>query len=106
MSEMKELNAKEFDEQVIQGEGVCLVDFYATWCGPCKMLTPTLEELSDEGYTIYRVDVDREMYLASNYKIMSVPTMIIFKDGELQEQMVGLTSKGQIQEKLDYYQGN
>lgn len=105
MAEVKELNSQSFDELVGQGKGVCLVDFFATWCGPCKMLAPTIQELADEGYTAYRVDVDQEPYLSSRYSIVSVPTMIIFKDGEKQEQIVGLTPKERIQEKLDYYAG-
>lgn len=80
---MKIVNEKEFDE-IIQS-GYTLVDFYADWCGPCKMLSPILEELSTEYSDIkfIKVNVDNDMNLASRYAIMSIPTIYIFKDGKL-----------------------
>ena len=80
---MKIVNEKEFDE-IIQS-GYTLVDFYADWCGPCKMLSPILEELSEEYPSIkfIKVNVDNDMNLASRYSIMSIPTIYIFKDGKL-----------------------
>ena len=80
---MKVLNEKEFKEQVEQTKGVVLVDFYAMWCGPCRMLAPILEELSEEVETpIYKVDVDECENLARRFGILSIPTMILFKDGK------------------------
>ena len=80
---MKIVNEKEFDE-IIQS-GYTLVDFYADWCGPCKMLSPILEELSEEYPSIkfIKVNVDNDMNLVSRYSIMSIPTIYIFKDGKL-----------------------
>ena len=80
---MKIVNEKEFDE-IIQS-GYTLVDFYADWCGPCKMLSLILEELSEEYLDIkfVKVNVDNDMNLASRYSIMSIPTIYIFKDGKL-----------------------
>ena len=78
---MKIINKSEFDSVIAQG--VVLVDFFATWCGPCKMLSPVLEEVAkevEEKLDIVKVDVDQDGELAMRFGIMSVPTMIIFKD--------------------------
>ena len=80
---MKVINKAEFEQ--ITKEGVVLVDFFATWCGPCKMLAPVLEELAEDmkgKAEIVKVDVDQEGDLAMKFGIMSVPTMIVFKNGE------------------------
>ena len=87
-------SVQEFDE-VIQS-GTVLVDFFATWCGPCKMLTPVLEELAEEmegKATIVKVDVDELGDIAARYRIMSIPTLFVFKDGELKEKVVGFQPK-------------
>lgn len=99
----QQINSKEFESKVKGGKGLILVDFFATWCGPCKMLAPTLEELSKDGYEIYSVDVDKEQALAASFSVMSIPTLVFFKDGEKVDQMVGLAPKSTIQAKLDYY---
>ncbi len=96
------LTAQDFKNQIKAGSGIVLVDFFATWCGPCKMLAPSLEELSEEGYQIFSVDVDQEKELAMEYGVFSIPTMILFKDGEKVDEFVGLTPKATIKEKLDY----
>lgn len=96
------LTAQDFKNQIKAGSGVVLVDFFATWCGPCKMMAPSLEELSEEGYQIFSVDVDQEKELAMEYGVFSIPTMILFKDGEKVDEFVGLTPKSTIKEKLDY----
>lgn len=75
-------NCKNFDE-LINGD-IVLVDFYASWCGPCKMLSPILDELSNrEDLKIVKVDVDKEEELARRYGVMSIPTLLLFKNGEL-----------------------
>lgn len=96
------LTAQDFKNQIKTGSGVVLVDFFATWCGPCKMMAPSLEELSEEGYQIFSVDVDQEKELAMEYGVFSIPTMILFKDGEKVDEFVGLTPKSTVKEKLDY----
>ena len=96
------LTAQDFKNQIKAGSGVVLVDFFATWCGPCKMMAPSLEELSEEGYQLFSVDVDQEKELAMEYGVFSIPTMILFKDGEKVDEFVGLTPKSTIKEKLDY----
>lgn len=102
----KVINTSEFQREVLNKKGVVLVDFFAQWCGPCKMIAPILQELSaevDDKAKIYKVDVDQSGELAMKYGIMSVPTMIIFKNGEAVEQMIGFQSKGILKAKLDYY---
>lgn len=101
---MKIVNKIEFEQ--LKDKGTVLVDFFATWCGPCKMLTPVLEELSSdyEGKaTIVKVDVDQEQELAMQYGVMAVPTMIIFKNGEAVEQIQGFKAKVQLAGTLDSY---
>ena len=102
----KVINSQEFQSEVLDGSGVVLVDFFATWCGPCKMLAPVLEELSTElegKVKIYKVDVDENGDLARKYGIMSVPTMIAFKDGKEVYKSVGFSSKADLKAKLESY---
>lgn len=99
---MKIINKDEFDAVI--KDGVVLVDFFATWCGPCKMLSPVLEELSAEmegKATIVKVDVDQSQELAMKFGIMSVPTMIIFKNGEAVKQLSGFMPKPQLENALN-----
>ena len=95
MSNVIHAKEAEFNE-LIQKEELVLVDFFATWCGPCKMLAPEIEKLADEfegKAKILKVDVDQEMALAQQFNIMSVPTMIVFKDGQAVQQLVGVQPK-------------
>ena len=80
-------------------EGIYLVDFYADWCGPCKMLGQVLEGLDD--VNIIKVNVDEEEELARKYKVMSIPNMLIIKDGEIKKQLVGFRSLDDLKEELD-----
>ena len=92
---MKMITSVEEFNSVISS-GSVLVDFFATWCGPCKMLTPVLEELSEEmadKATIVKVDVDELGDIASQYRIMSIPALFVFKNGELKEKVVGFQPK-------------
>ena len=95
----KIINAKEFNEEVLTSKEKVLVDFYADWCGPCRMLGPILDEISKD-HTVYKVNVDKEPELAQNYGIMSIPCMIVFQDGKEVNRMVGLRSKSDILELL------
>lgn len=91
MSNILHPNTNEFNA-LIKEEGVVLVDFFATWCGPCKMLAPELEKLADamkDKAKVVKIDVDQEQALAQTYKIMSVPTLLVFKNGELVDQKSG-----------------
>ena len=101
---MESINEANFDEKVIQSSSPAWVDFWAEWCGPCKMLTPVLEELSSENESkinIYKVNVDENQQLAVKYGIRSIPTLLLFKGGEIQEQIVGLKSKSDLQASID-----
>ena len=88
----------EFDEKIIKSEKPVLVDFYATWCGPCKMIAPILEEIAEEHpeYVIAKVNVDEEPGLAQRFGVMSIPTLVVVKGGQVVRQEVGARPKGQI----------
>lgn len=104
MGNVLSLNNSNFKSEVIESKGLVLVDFWADWCGPCKMLAPILEELSGETEAkICKVNVDESGDLAGNYGIRSIPTMIIFKDGVKVDQIVGLRQKSELLEKLNSY---
>ncbi|MEF2845979.1 MAG: thioredoxin [Eggerthellaceae bacterium] len=91
-----QITTSEFQEKVLNSSKPVLVDFFATWCGPCKMMAPVLDELAGEvagKAEVYKVDVDAEPQLAQKYGIMSVPTMIIFKNGAIDNQFIGVQPK-------------
>lgn len=91
-----QITTSEFQEKVLNSSKSVLVDFFATWCGPCKMMAPVLDELAGEvagKAEVYKVDVDAEPQLAQKYGIMSVPTMIIFKNGAIDNQFIGVQPK-------------
>ncbi|WP_294379530.1 thioredoxin [uncultured Clostridium sp.] len=99
---MKIINSDEFRAEI--SEGVVLVDFFATWCGPCKMLAPVLEELGEEltgKAKIVKVDIDQSMDLADEFRITSVPTMILFKNGKAVESLVGFLPKERIKQVIE-----
>lgn len=97
-----EVNTAQFETEVLKSEKPVLVDFYATWCGPCRMLRPSLEELSEEkpGVKFVSVDVDENEELAARYGISSIPCVILFQNGEVAEVSVGLRPKDYFEELL------
>lgn len=78
-------------------KGIHIIDFYADWCGPCKMLSKVLEQIDEE---IIKIDVDKEENLAKEYKVMSIPNLFILKDGEVKSQMIGFHSKDEIEKEI------
>ena len=99
---MKITNTAEFD--AIKDNGVVLVDFYADWCGPCKMISPILEELAKEyegKVTIVKVNVDENGNIAGRYGVMSIPNLVLFKNGDVVKQVVGFQPKNQLQALLN-----
>jgi len=100
---MKKVNAQEFNEEI--KSGVVLTDFYADWCGPCKMMAPVLEAIDkeNEALKVLKVNVDEEMELAGKYGIQSIPNLIIFKDGKAVDQIIGFQPKQAMLAKLQQY---
>lgn len=98
-----ELSAVSFEDEVIKSEVPVLVDFYANWCGPCKMMGPVVEELSKEyegKAKVCKVNVDENGALAQQYSVMSIPALLIFKGGEIVDTVVGAVPKPTLEAKL------
>ena len=98
----KKLNEQNFKSEVLQKSGVVLVDFYADWCGPCKMVSPIVDEIAIErgDVTVGKINVDESMSVAMQYNVESIPTLIVFKDGMEQSRIVGYTPKENILKML------
>ena len=100
---IKEIKESEFESVVLKEKGKVLVDFYANWCGPCKMLRPVLESIASErsDKKIISIDVDEAEDLAREYGIISIPCVILFEDGKEVNRSIGLKSKSEIEGMLD-----
>lgn len=97
---MLNITKENFNEEVLNSKGLVLVDFWATWCGPCRALGPILEDFANE-YTnvkVGKINVDEQPELASQFRVMSIPTLLLFKDREVVKKSVGLLSKDELVE--------
>ena len=99
---VKVFNEENFENEVLKSEETALIDFYADWCGPCKMMSPVIDKIAEEksNVKVGKINVDENPNLAEKYNIMSIPTIMIFKNGNLVKTFVGVTSKEQIIEIL------
>jgi len=93
------LTDENFENEVLNSDKPVLVDFFATWCGPCKMMSPIIDEIADEndGIKVGKLDVDEAGIIAARYGIMSIPTVMVFKNGEAVKSFVGVTPKEDIE---------
>ena len=93
------ITEQNFEEEVLKADKTVLIDFYADWCGPCKMMSPVIDEIAEEvGETVKvgKVNVDENMNLAQQFNIMSIPTIMVFKNGNVAKTFIGVTSKDEI----------
>ena len=101
---MEIFTSENFEQAVLGASLPVIVDFSATWCGPCKMMAPTLEKLADEyqgKVLIGKIDVEENMDIAMRYRVMNVPTLLIFKDGKLLDTMVGLQNGNTLKKVIE-----
>ena len=92
------INNQNFHEEVMKSEKPVLVDFWASWCGPCRMVGPIIDEIAAEHpeYKVVKINIDEEPELASQYRVVSIPTLLVMKDGQVVQQSVGARPKNQI----------
>ena len=109
---VSEVNSTDWEEKVLEGSKSkpVVVDFWAPWCGPCRMVSPILEELSEPGemggkLTFVKLNTDENQEIAGKYGVMSIPTMMIFKNGEAIDRTIGATTKNNLKEKFETHLG-
>jgi len=100
------LTDSTFDEEIKGSDEPVLVDFWAEWCGPCKMIAPVLEEIAGDSVgklRVGKINVDENLELARRFEVMSIPTLILFKDGEPQHRIIGAKGKGQLLQEIEAF---
>jgi len=103
LSSAAEVVAQDFEKEVLQSEVPVLVDFWAEWCGPCRMIAPFVDAIAGEQagkLKVLKLNIDKEASVAAKYGVMSIPTLILFKKGQVAEQIVGALPKQKIEEKI------
>ena len=108
MSNAAEITAQDFEKEVLQSETPVLVDFWAEWCGPCRMIAPFVDAIAGEQagkLKVLKLNIDKEASVAAKYGVMSIPTLILFKSGQVAEQIVGALPKQKIEEKITPHLG-
>lgn len=106
MATLEEINDNNFNQMVLESNTLVVVDFWAQWCGPCRKLAPVLEQIQSEfkdEIKVYKVDADKNMNTAKEYGISSLPSVLIFKDGEVKEFMAGMMQKSAIISNIKKY---
>lgn len=101
-----EVTTTNWDNEVIKAQGLVMIDFWAAWCGPCRMISPTVEELAKEysgKIKVLKLNTDENSEIASRYKIMGIPTIMFFKDGNKLDQIVGVVPKQHLKAKIDSF---
>ena len=103
---VSEVTASTWDSEVIKAQGVVMIDFWAAWCGPCRIISPTIEELSKEysgKIKVLKLNTDENSDIASRYQVMGIPTIMFFKDGTKLDQIVGVVPKQFLKAKIDSF---
>lgn len=106
MAIIEEITDNNFNQNVLEQKGIVVVDFWAQWCGPCRKLTPLLEQIQNEfveEIKIFKIDADKNINSAKEYGISSLPTILIFKNGEVKEMMAGMMQKSAIVSNIKKY---
>ncbi len=101
-----EVTTSSWENEVIKAQGLVMIDFWAAWCGPCRMISPTVEELAKEyggKVKVLKLNTDENSEIATRYKIMGIPTIMFFKDGVKLDQIVGVVPKQQLKARLDSF---
>lgn len=101
-----EVNASNWDSEVLKAQGLVMIDFWAAWCGPCRMISPTVEELAKEykgKVKVLKLNTDENSEIATRYKIMGIPTIMFFKNGVKLDQIVGVVPKQQLKAKIESF---
>jgi thioredoxin len=104
MADITELSSSNFEQEVLQSSQPVLVDFWAPWCGPCRMIGPMVEELAGENANslkVAKINIDNAQDIAATYGVSSIPTLMIFKDGDVIDRFVGVQPKTRLQEAVD-----